>query len=225
MGLNEPDSKSHSKLKSTTTASASLPSTGRTSSDMETSAPSTGQLFPEWTCSAGDSPAKTLALPESEQGLTGNAQGSGVNTSEPFAHFDHDSSSWRTSQVSLLTSTWDVFSETWPRAGTMRNGIASQQVPLAPLTGEIGSGLLPTPRATEHKGGHSSKGGPSLGMMATHNLWPTPTARDHKDTGANVNWAKVKAKCRLAGAAGGSLNPTWVEWLMGYPQNWTSLED
>lgn len=37
--------------------------------------------------------------------------------------------------------------------------------------------LLPTPKATEYKGGHSSHGGsPSLGMMATHNLWPTPEA-------------------------------------------------
>ena len=24
--------------------------------------------------------------------------------------------------------------------------------------------------------------------------------------------------------AGGSLNPTWVEWLMGWPVGWTSLE-
>ena len=24
---------------------------------------------------------------------------------------------------------------------------------------------------------------------------------------------------------GGSLNPTWVEWLMGYPIGWTDLED
>jgi hypothetical protein len=23
----------------------------------------------------------------------------------------------------------------------------------------------------------------------------------------------------------GSLNPTWVEWLMGYPSGWTDLED
>jgi hypothetical protein len=27
-----------------------------------------------------------------------------------------------------------------------------------------------------------------------------------------------------AGATGGSLNPTWVEWLMGFPLGWTALE-
>jgi hypothetical protein len=30
--------------------------------------------------------------------------------------------------------------------------------------------------------------------------WPTPAARDHKDSGENVNMGKVAAKCKLAGA-------------------------
>jgi hypothetical protein len=55
--------------------------------------------------------------------------------------------------------------------------------------------------------------------------FPTPTARDHKDAGPNVNYEKAKKKGRLAGSAGGSLNPTWVEWLMGYPKGWTDLKD
>jgi hypothetical protein len=38
----------------------------------------------------------------------------------------------------------DEFSETWPRAGMTRNGTAYRLQPLAPLTGETGSGLLPT---------------------------------------------------------------------------------
>jgi hypothetical protein len=81
-------------------------------------------------------------------------------------------------------------------------------------------------------------------------MWPTPNARDHKDAGANVNWEKLAKKSKLAGAVmwptphanchtgaghaaqggvntqtavGGSLNPAWVEWLMGYPKNWTEV--
>jgi hypothetical protein len=54
---------------------------------------------------------------------------------------------------------------------------------------------------------------------------PTPTARDYKDSGPNTNYEKARKKGRLAGSAGGSLNPTWVEWLMGYPKGWTDLKD
>jgi hypothetical protein len=66
--------------------------------------------------------------------------------------------------------------------------------------------------------------GHTLGMkVAERKVYPTPTARDHKDTGVNTNYEKAKKKGRLAGHAGGSLNPTWVEWLMGYPKGWTDL--
>jgi DNA (cytosine-5)-methyltransferase 1 len=115
----------------------------------------------------------------------------------------------------------------------MRNGIVFPLAPWAPLTGGIGSGLWRTPDASIASGGAANaedrkRQGHAIGLhdqVNTPSMWPTPQARDHKDTGPNVNWGKVKAKCKLAGAAGGSLNPTWVEWLMGYPQNWTSLED
>jgi hypothetical protein len=32
-------------------------------------------------------------------------------------------------------------------------------------------------------------------------------------------------KKRDPSVVGGQLNPTWVEWLMGYPSGWTVLED
>lgn len=146
--------------------------------------------------------AKICPLPESGQGSTGSAQGSGVNTSEPFAHFDHDTSSWRTFQVCLLTRTWDVFSETWPRAGTMRNGIAFRRVPLVPLTEEKESGSWPTPTATDWKGGACR-------------------------TAYGKRQAKSKLKYRLAMEAVGTVypHPEFVEWLQGYPIKWTDLKD
>ena len=78
-------------------------------------------------------------------------------------------------------------------------------------------------------------------------LWPTPTGRDWKD-GSAQSCMNVPANGLLgrvvhqwpngAGRAerskrygtdfgetgneiGGSLNPTWVEWLMGFPLGWT----
>ncbi len=47
---------------------------------------------------------------------------SGRKPSVPFATYDPTTSSWRTSQASLLTGTLDEYSETWPKAGTMRSG-------------------------------------------------------------------------------------------------------
>ena len=60
-------------------------------------------------------------------------------------------------------------------------------------------------------------------------LWPTPTSRDHKDCGDSVANGNVEVKSLLGRAVGpskehGSLNPTFVEWLMGYPKGWTDLQ-
>ena len=51
-------------------------------------------------------------------------------------------------------------------------------------------------------------------------LWTTPAADDtghRKDRYAQGGTA-------LSMQAGGSLNPTWVEWLMGFPLGWTVCE-
>jgi hypothetical protein len=47
----------------------------------------------------------------------------------------------------LVTAGLDEFSETWPAAGSMRNGTVCQLRPLAPRTSATGSGLWPTPVA------------------------------------------------------------------------------
>jgi len=53
-------------------------------------------------------------------------------------------------------------------------------------------------------------------------LFPTPQARDHK--GASGRSMKGLEK-DLPFVIGGSPNPEWVEWLMGFPIGWTDLED
>jgi hypothetical protein len=63
--------------------------------------------------------------------------------------------------------------------------------------------------------------------------WPTPTARDWKDSGkAVVNSPRHSLPQTVAKndkeqwiKGGGALNPTWVEWLMGYPAEYTDLKD
>jgi hypothetical protein len=55
--------------------------------------------------------------------------------------------------------------------------------------------------------------------------WPTPMARDWKDTGDMTgvpeNSILPRVVDRIEREGGGSLNPTWVEWLMGFPTGWT----
>jgi len=51
--------------------------------------------------------------------------------------------------------------------------------------------------------------------------WPTPTAQDAANNGGPSQHERNSKP--LNAAVGGSLNPTWVEWLMGWPIGWTSL--
>lgn len=87
--------------------------------------------------------------------------------------------------------------------------------------------------------GKSENSGDGLATKAK--AWPTATARDWKDHGENVDYAAVAAKSRrLSGTAHvwngprdqmkigreltrGStrLSPVFVEWLMGWPHEWT----
>jgi DNA (cytosine-5)-methyltransferase 1 len=51
----------------------------------------------------------------------------------------------------------------------------------------------------------------------------TPTARDWKS--GKASQATMERNSRpLSEQIGGSLNPTWVEWLMGWPLGWTDLK-
>jgi hypothetical protein len=94
----------------------------------------------------------------------------------------------------------------------------------------------------------------TLEGLALHDLWPTPTAGDGKDrkrsrkskaAGSGPTLLE-KVMFQTPGTAGidggshgrkaarkngtfvthngGKLNPTWVEWLMGWPLGWTALE-
>jgi hypothetical protein len=189
---------------------------------------------------------------------------SGPSSCDSFASVNPDGSWRKTSQgycQVMLDGSLEPFSETWPRAGMTRNGIAYQLRPLAPLTDATASGSWPTPCAEDAKNVpyQKGKGGQRypmlLGAVAPERMWPTPTSRDHKDGSAQacanvpvncllgraVHWRTPQARdgqergasspetreeqghsVSLHDQVGGQLNPTWVEWLMGYPLGWTA---
>ncbi len=135
----------------------------------------------------------------------------------------------------LVTSRW-VSTKcflTWKEKTTPANRLLFQLVPKMPVTDGIGSGLWPTPMSRDWKGpqGRAYKG-EAMDLPGIVKMWPTPRSRDWKMSGDVSNWkeSKIGDEC-LRRAVGrqetttGSLNPTWVEWLMGYPIGWTDLED
>jgi hypothetical protein len=53
--------------------------------------------------------------------------------------------------------------------------------------------------------------------------WPTPTAHNAKET--NAPSESKRNTPTLAARVGGKLNPMWVEWLMGFPLEFTASKD
>jgi len=89
--------------------------------------------------------------------------------------------------------------------------------------------MWPTPHGFSKDGLSNGPSGNELGN-AVNRMLPTPRACD---ADKNIRTAAERAKERLRRkngedlptVVGGSLNPNWVEWLMGYPIGWTDLKD
>ena len=93
----------------------------------------------------------------------------------------------------------------------------------APRTSETASGLWPTPTVcgNYNRKGLSAKSGDGLATAVLK--CATPTARDWRS--GKASQATMERNSRpLSEQIGGSLNPTWVEWLMGWPLGWTDLK-
>ena len=194
--------------------------------------------LPLSTLSVEDFPAKTSALQEREQALKESEVDCGLSSLGSFAKWDHDTLSWKTSQLSLLGGSVS-FSETWPNAGMMQSGTVYQRHRSAPRTLETGSLSWPTPLA----GDGTKDGTRSLarvvqtghpkgrldGKLRNGRSWPTPTARDWRsgkssDERFAQNSRPLSEHVEREVTNGGRLNPTWVEWLMGFPLGWTDLD-
>ena len=80
----------------------------------------------------------------------------------------------------------------------------------------------PTPRANDAEKRGNIANDPRNGLPAAVK-YPTPQSRDWKGKSQRANFQEDNRDC-LPNVAGGQLNPTWVEWLMGWPLFWTALE-
>ena len=157
----------------------------------------------------------------------------GLGYDKPLANYNPDTQSWRMS-AGIFPLGEQPSLPILPPSGMTRNGALFQQPPWEPLTDETASSLWPTPTTQDHIIRKSTQQKPgsmhSVGLGDAVRMWPTPTARDGKGAAnyksSKRNAADLTNQARSAdGAQRGSLNPTWVEWLMGFPLGWTDLED
>ena len=151
-----------------------------------------------------DFPAKTSQRPEEGLGSKGSAVASGKKWREWFAKYDQDSCSWKTPQCSLLGDL-EPYSETWPKWGTMRNGVCSEQTMPEHLIDGNGYGslrMIPTPtcsdaftsnlKSTQQK--PHTMHSVSLAQLCEkmpEKMWPTPRSRDWKDSMGTVPPSRV----------------------------------
>ena len=171
--------------------------------------------------------AKTSAQQEKAQELTESEAGCGEKWHASFAKYSPDLSLWKTPQCSLLGDS-EEFLETWPQWGLMRDGGCWEQRTLEQTIRGTESGLSekwPTP-CLPGNGGTNGK----AKMKQMLEKYPTPKVQDsrhakmrHPDK-SDDHWKSNLGEVVSAQVNGGSLNPTWVEWLMGWPLGWTDLK-
>ena len=206
---------------------------------------------------------RTSVPQEKEQDLKEKDRDSGEKWRGSFVKYDLDTSLWRTHQCSLLGDL-ELFSETWPTWGLMRNGECWEQRMLEQTIRGTESGLSPngvdsfhTPNTTGLDGGSNSR----KALRKREEMWPTPvhsearqglqirregkkgtqtslstavltwpTPRTKGMCGGSGSWdllnknTTVEEARQMGAGNGGQLNPTWVEWLMGWPLGWTDLK-
>ena len=210
-----------------------------------------------------DSLAKTYQGQEKEQASTESEAGCGEKWHASFTKYDPGMRLWKTHQCSLLGDL-ELFSETWPQWGLMRDGECWEQRTLEQTIRGTGYGLSPngldsfhTPNTNGLDGGSNSrralkkrmefwptpvhsearqglqirregKKGTQTSLSTAVLTWPTPRTKGM--CGGTGSWELLKKnttveEARKMGAGnGGQLNPTWVEWLMGWPLGWTDLK-
>jgi hypothetical protein len=163
--------------------------------------------------------AKTSAAPGIVPVLKERAQGCGESLSAWFARLSPGSSEWRTPQTSLLED-WELFSETWPRSGSMRSGTCYLRQTLAPTICVSASGsLLPT--LTVNGNGNRPYPGKKSGYGLATAVALLPTLTTIGLNGGS-NSRRATAKRGESPTHRGPLNPDWCEWFMGFPIGWTA---
>jgi len=147
-----------------------------------------------------------------------------------LGRFSQDSCSLKTPHYSLLGGS-NEFSGTLPKWGMMLDGECLELTrPVLRIAAIESGSLLATPTATANQLSPSMMKHPGC-----RNWLPTSAVADWSPTNGEVYRTKTgtlrlkradgrTSRMGLEAHVGGKLNPTWVEWLMGWPTGWTDLK-
>lgn len=131
------------------------------------------------------------------------------------------------SKILLASSAWtnsEEYCYVWERLDTRFGCSAFQLTALEQSTSEDGSSLLPTSHANCSTGAGTQGRNGGMNLQTAVKLWPTPTERDWKST-SHGNQDNARPLSEVAGLTGsGSLNPRFVEELMGFAIDHTDLK-
>jgi hypothetical protein len=169
---------------------------------MEISNKLTGEQLSLWTSFAGDTHANHSAPQENvEAQTTHDICGHGYE--QPLANYDPVTQSWKTYGDTSLWGEQPSLA-TLPKSGMTQSGALYRQPDWVPITAANGSLSWPTPRAAQAE-------------SRNHTVYLRSTGKPQN--------LENKLAVVDPSTIGGKLNPTWVEWLMGFPLGWTDLED
>jgi len=189
----------------------------------ETSNKWTGPTLLDLMCYVEDTHVSPSASPVRVKAKKTRAT-SGHGYEKPYAFYDPVTQSLKMYEATCPLAALPSL-EKLPPSGMTRSGVLFLQPPWEPITDVTESSLLHTPT------GKMNQMSPSMANGKRRSgWWPTPQSNDAKN--AVVRHREKSLQVMLGGALatsepsliGGRLNPTWVEWLMGFPIGWTDLE-
>ena len=239
LDLSGPECELSPSAKSIRTAAPFSQSTGLEYRSSGTSAPCEGPTWEPLTLFAEDTHASPSPLPGSELARQMTAT-SGRN----IAGLSKSSGPLGSLERTLLgTSHWASTKcfLTWKHSATKQGRLLFRLSPSMPDTDGTESGLWPTPAAMVPNLNESvdsvlerrarikaeRKNGNGFGLQLTTavKLWPTPSANEDAAGTPNGKMQKMLGNHPdIRNSGSGTLNPTLVEWLMGFPLGWTALE-
>lgn len=160
------------------------------------------ETLPPLTLSVAGSPARmSRTLTQEAKDSTVIGRGFGLNTPELLASFDRSSLSWRTSQLLLMTDSTECL-DRLPSSGTMLNGRLYQRAPWVPHIHESACSSVPTPTASDFRGGRTKETSEKVGRGPKNN---------YRDFCRQILGLRYPS-------------PELTEWHMGFPIGWSEVE-